>query len=262
MKKLIFFAGLFFASLAFGGAAQQCLLTAYTTAASNNFKTNLVAFYNMDDSAGSGATDIFAAHNMTLNGTIGSSAGIVTNCRTSNGAPGNNFTLASVGSFSPGSNSFTVAFWTKAASLTQAAYPTFAEKGGNPTSIEWLIYWDAPSSKAVLQVSANGTTSTSVTASTAFTDTTTFHLIVAEWDGSNIKISFDGGAFATTAWSTTLFSGIGNFEVFQDATGTASYNGSIGQVGYWVGRALPLTGTTSIATLYNGGAGYAYTNFQ
>jgi hypothetical protein len=247
--------------MACGLHAQQFPFSFWATqGVANNFKTSLVAYYSMEDSSGSGAVDSFAANNMTLNGTLGSAAGKISNCRTSSGSSANYLSLSSVAGFSPGSGNFTLTFWAKSALVGQGgAYPIVLSKDGNSSNEEWLIYIDAGANSPVLEVTSNGSSKSHVTATGSIFGDTSWHFVAAEWDGTNLAISVDGGAFATTGYTGSIFSGTGPVRMFADVSSSNSWDGSLDEVAFWKGRALTIT---EVGTLYNSGVGFGYSNFH
>src|SRR5207245_11010895 len=92
----------------------------------------------------------------------------------------------------------------------------------------------------------------------ALTDTN-WHFVDAGWDGSNIKISVDGGAFVTSPYSGPVFGdGTGAFQIGSEAASN-TWNGLIDEVGIWIGRALS---QTEVGQLYNNGAGLPFSSFH
>lgn len=233
-----------------------------TPAAGNTFLTNLVAYYKGDEASGNMLDSTANARTLTQNGTLNSSAGIITNSRSTPDATNANFaTRATEAAFNPGSSPFTITLWAYTGNLAQASAPSLVDKTNNlSTNGQYSIWFDDTSNGARFSVSSNGTAFTTVNAGTAFS-ASTWQFIACVWDGTDIKISINAGSFVTAAFAGPVFAGTANFTLFKRTSAGGAWNGRICECGFWNGTALPLSGTTSITTLYNGGAGYAFSNF-
>lgn len=223
---------------------------------SNNFLTNLIAYYKLDEASGDALDATANAKTLTQYNTIGTAAGIINGGRTYPGTAGYYHRRDADTTFGQfGSNYFTVTLWVKPGSLSQGTYPGIISKFAT-SNIEWGILFNDGNKKAYLDVSSNGTSETTVDAATAFPDTSTWLFVAAGWDGVNIWISVNGGAFATTPWSSNLFTGTADFYLGA-RTGTP-FNGEIDEVGIWSGRSLSLS---EVQQLYNSGAALPYSSF-
>ena len=89
---------------------------------------------------------------------------------------------------------------------------------------------------------------------------TNWHFVVGGWNGTVLKISVDGGAFATTAFAGPIFGdGTGVFQVGAEAASN-TWNGLIDEVAIWIGK-NDMT-DAEVALLYNGGAGLPFESFS
>jgi len=152
---------------------------------------------------------------------------------------------------------FTFASWVYIDSFSGEASMTILSKYNSTTNnIEYrLIYDNAPTNRFRLQVSPNGSSATSVSANTfGAASTGTWYLIIAQYDGTSIKISVNNGSFDTTAFSADVFDGTTPFEIGaidQGGSPIRFWNGRIMLVGLWK-RALT---SSELTLLYNNGKG-------
>ena len=227
---------------------------------SNTFLTGLYAYYKMDEASGSNAID--AAYGRKLLGNVpGSAAGII---NTSRSFPGNGgFFSSSHTDFSPGANHFFTTFWAKTATMTYLNDGGFVGKYSinvSPSDAEWLVYLDPASLKPKFDVSRDGSTAATVVATTAFANTTGWYFIAAGWDGTNIKISVNGGAYATTSFTGPVFSGNTISFCLASEGGATIFRGQMDEVAIWIGR-NDLT-ISEVRQLYNNGAGLPFSSFH
>lgn len=99
-------------------------------------------------------------------------------------------------------------------------------KFGGAGSREYECYYDTATKKVHLIVSANGTANSATVNSTAVLGTGTWHFIMAQYDGTNIKLSVDNGAVDSVAFSTDIF----------DSTQRFAFNGTDDGNNFWTGR--------------------------
>jgi hypothetical protein len=246
------------ATNAYGESAQSAALTESTDAASTGLKTNLVAYYKLDEASGS-AIDEHASYDLSIagGGTVSTVTGIINDGRSGAGGANDHLGRASSDTdFSPGVSSFFVTFWAKPSTLTQAAFPGIVAKY-NTSNVEWGVLFNNTTKVPYLTVSANGTAETQVNGATAFPDTSTWLFIAAGWDGTDIKISVNGGAFATVSWTSTIFSGTASFTVLK-RLGANAFAGAVDEVAFWKGRSLTLA---EVQSIYNSGSGLAYSSW-
>lgn len=224
---------------------------------------NLVAYYKLDETSSNTtpAIDSIGTNPLGCNGAVTTTAGEINTARSSTGVSNSGYlSCNSVPTFQPGSNPFFVTFWAKCGALSQTTFPALIGKFNDTSNLrEWAVIQDGSSGKIGLYVSTDGTLQT-IALGPVFPDTTNFHFIAAGWDGTNIMISMDGGAFTTTPFAGPVFSGSAIFTVFYRA-GTGSvktFNGALDEIAFWNGRCLTIT---DVAALYNGGAGLPLSSF-
>ena len=237
---------------------QSQSVLASRTSSTNTFLTGLYAYYKLDEASNSTAID--AANGRTLaqyNGIVGSAAGVI---NTSRYFPGNAcFTRGSRTDFAPGANHFFATFWTKAATLTYSYDASFLGRYSLP-SAEWLVWFNSSTHKVRFSVSATGNTATTVDSTTALTNTTSWYFVAVGWDGTNIKISVNGGPYATASFAGPVFNGGGSNFVLGSENGGNPWFGEIDEVAVWIGRS-DLT-ISEVQKLYNNGAGLSFSSFH
>jgi len=227
----------------------------------NTFLTGLYAYYKLDEPSNSGAID--AAYGRDLvetqgQGIVGSDAGVINTCRY---FPGNPCLFRqSWSDFSPGPNHFFATFWAKARTLNQLNDASFVGKFGLPYG-EWLVYFDIITHKVKFTVTTDGSMSTATTVNSTATidNTTSWYFVAAGWDGTNMKISVNGGPYATASFTGTVFIGIAQFMLGSE-DGSQQWNGDLDEVAVWMGR-NDLT-ISEVQQLYNSGAGLPFSSFR
>src|SRR4029077_11076127 len=113
-----------------------------------------------------------------------------------------------------------------------------------------------------MDVSLTGSVASQIVleSTTAFANTTGWYFIAAGWDGTNIKISVNGGAYATTNFTGPVFSGNGINFCLASEGGSTIFKGQIDEVAIWIGR-NDLT-ISEVQQLYNNGAGLPFSSFH
>ena len=201
-------------------------ISIFTT--TNTFLTGLYAYFKLDEASGA-AIDSLGTRNLANYGNpVGTAAGKI---NTSRNFPGGNayFCSSNATDFSPGSNHFFFSFWAKIGNLTQGQSDTgFLSKTGTSGDRQWIVFFDNISKKPKLYVSPDDVNWVTVTAATAFSDTTTWYFIVGGWNGTNIKISVNGGPYVTTPFAGPV-SPTGNFP-FTIGLEIGSGGGWLGQI--------------------------------
>jgi Concanavalin A-like lectin/glucanases superfamily len=226
----------------------------------NTFRTGLYSYYKLDEASNSVAID--AANGRTLyqfDGIVGSTAGII---NTSRYFPGSASFVPpyphDFNDFAPGANHFFVTFWAKTGTLSLGHDPSFIGRYSSPYA-EWLVWVDPTTRRPKFNVTADGLTATTVEATTAFANTTSWYFIAAGWDGVNVKISVNGGPYATASFAGPVFNG-GRSEFFLGSeSGSNPWFGQIDEVAIWIGR-NDLT-ISEVQQLYNNGAGLPFSSF-
>jgi len=210
----------------------------------------------MDDASTASAVDAVNGRNLRQWNGVGSTSGVI---NTSRNFPGNAYLFReSYTDFSPGANHFFTTFWLKAATLSQAHDASFLGRFSYP-AWEWLVWFDDPTQKIKFGVSPTGNTAITVASTTAIANTTSWYFVAAGWDGTNIKISINGGPYATTSFAGPLFSGQSKFCLGSES-GMNEWTGQIDEVSIWIGR-NDLT-ISEVQQLYNNGAGLPLSSFH
>ncbi|HEU0048112.1 MAG TPA: LamG-like jellyroll fold domain-containing protein [Nitrososphaera sp.] len=229
---------------------------------SNGLLTGLYAYYKLDEASGAGALDAgLGARNLIQSnggGPIGSVPGIINAARS---FPGDTMFIrnTSTSDFSPGSNHFFVSFWAKAGSLGQREMEMVSKFTSQVGNREWIVFLDLSTRKAVFFASSDGATVSSVSSSIAFANTTTWYFIVAGWDGTNVKISINGGPYVTASFPGPIFKGSALFTIGSE-NGSLPWIGQIDEMAIWIGR-NDLT-ISDVQQLYNNGAGLPFSSFH
>jgi Concanavalin A-like lectin/glucanases superfamily len=232
-----------------------------TPTPTNNFLTGLYAYYKMDEASGA-AMDSYGTRTLANFGNpVGTAAGVI---NTSRNFPGGSayFSALTTTDFSPGSNHFFFSFWAKAGNLTQNEQDTgFLSKTGTSGDRQWIVFFDNTSKKPKLYASPDDTSWFTVIAATAFADTTTWYFIAGGWDGANIKISVNGGAYVASPFAGPV-APTGNypFTIGLEEGSGGGWFGRIDEVAVWIGR-NDLT-ISEVQQLYNNGAGLPFSSFH
>jgi len=124
---------------------------------------------------------------------------------------------------------------------------------------EWIVFLDLNTRKAVFFASSDGATVTSVSSAIPFANTTTWYFIVAGWDGTNVKISINGGPYVTASFPGPIFKGAATFSIASE-NGSLPWIGQIDEMAIWIGR-NDLT-ISDVQQLYNNGAGLPFSSFH
>lgn len=223
--------------------------------------SNLVSYWSMEGAAGAGETDQHGAYDLTHNNIsqdIQSVAGIISNGR-SNPSNSGFFSLADIADFRPGSSPFFMTLWARVNNLSQATFPGIFSKAATDSTVEWSLLWGNTNKEPILSVSANGSTKTEIGGGTnSFPDTSTWIFIAAGWDGTDIKLSINGGAFITAAFAGPIYNGSAAVKILGRNTSTVAWSGRVDEVAFWKGRALTLS---EVQAIYNGGAGLPYSSW-
>ncbi len=245
----------------------QSITPGSSSQTSNTFLTGLYAYYKLDEASNSNAYD--AVNGRTLvqyHGIVGSAAGVINTSRYFPGGMGGtgaaNFldnSSSSFTNFAPGANHFFATFWVKAATLTYGYDASFLGRFNLPKA-EWLVFLNPTTKKPKFDVTADGSTQITVEATTAFANTTDWYFVAAGWDGTNIKISVNGGPYVTASFAGPVFNGGGSdFGIGSEGGGNV-WNGQIDEVAIWIGR-NDLT-ISEVQQLYNNGAGLPFSSFH
>ena len=235
--------------------------TPIPTPPDNTFLTGLYAYYELDEASGA-AMDLYGTRTLgNFGNPVGTAAGKI---NTSRNFPGGNAYFCSLNTtdFSPGSDHFFFSFWAKAGNLTQGQSDTgFLSKTGTANNRQWIVFYSNTTKQVKFNASIDDLNTFQVVATTAFADTTTWYFIAGGWDGTNIKISVNGGPYATTAFAGPV-APTGNipFTIGLEIGSGGGWLGQIDEVAIWIGR-NDLT-ISEVQQLYNNGAGLPFSSFH
>jgi hypothetical protein len=231
---------------------------------SNTFLTGLYAYYKLDEASGNAIDSSVYGRNLTQGSSVGTTAGVINTSRSFDGSGGTAFFSPFSTNFSPGANHFFTTFWMKAGTLTQTNNDSglIGKMSFSASDGEWLVYYRNGTNKVRMDVSLTGRVASQIVleSTTAISNTTDWYFIAAGWDGTNIKISVNGGPYVTASFAGPVFSG--NGAVFSIGTESSSnyWNGNIDEVAIWIGR-NDLT-ISEVQQLYNNGAGLPFSWFH
>lgn len=216
---------------------------------------SLVAYYSMEDTAGTDATG--RGNTLTATNSPTAVAGKVANGGNFVAASQQYYTIADNADTSMGDIDFALACWLKPTTLPGAAtlFGKWHSSGGVGTPKE---YWIGTVGTALgFFVSNDGTAQTSINFGTALS-TATWYFVVA-WHNSvanTINICANDGTVASTAHTTGVFNGVSPFRIAGMASSNNYQNGVLDEVAVW--KDIPTA--ADITDLYNAGNGrdYAY----
>ena len=240
--------------------AQQVVVFTPHAAPAGGFDAteNLVFFLELEEASGT-RVDAHSTLDFTPSGTPGSRTGKIGDALDLDDASSQYIDRADEAAIRVGTNSFVVSMWVLFDDL-QSSMPIGRSNGG--TNTEWRVIGggNAGAPRVSLQVRSTGGTPY-VTPTVDFTYGTWTH-VCGYYDTSTgvAGISVDGAAFETVAAttgglnSTTLPLRIGS----RSDSATLLMDGSVDQVGFWIGASLDYESICS--TTYNSGAGVAYSD--
>jgi hypothetical protein len=216
----------------------------------------------MDEASGN-ALDAFGnGHDLSeAVSAIGSATGKINNARVWTGGFSGPFLFdaASTTTFQPGSSHFFISCWVRSAVTSYTYDAGIAGKFVLPNA-SWLLFRESDGSGSFLAFICTSNGSTGAGADGPVLNDTNWHFIAAGWDGTNVKISVDGGAYSTTAFAGPVFgNGTGAFQIGAEAASN-TWNGLIDEVAIWIGR-NDLT-ISEVQQLYNNGAGLPFSSFR
>ena len=217
---------------------------------------SLEAMWSLNEASGS-AVDSHGSNTLTAFASPGSAAGKVGNCRTFNGTT-RYFSIASNASLSMGDVDFSFGGWFRL-NAKAANQQLIGRWRSGTNQREWrIVYAAGGTDRFLFQISHNGTTATTVTASSAGSPSTgVWYWIYAYHDSVNnlAGISVNNATDTTAAHSTGAFSGGSPLTIAVESGATFDWlNGDADEC--FVFRRLLTTGERS--AIYNGGNGLAY----
>ena len=235
--------------------------TPIPTPPDNTFLAGLYAYYELDEASGA-AMDSYGTRTLANFGNpVGTAAGKI---NTSRNFPGGNAYFCSLNTtdFSPGSDHFFFSFWAKAGNLTQGQSDTgFLSKTGTANNRQWIVFYSNTTKQVKFNASIDDLNTFQVVATTAFADTTTWYFIAGGWDGTNIKISVNGGPYVSTPFAGPV-APTGNipFTIGLEIGSGGGWLGQIDEVAIWIGRND--LSISEVQQLYNNGAGLPFSSFH
>ena len=235
--------------------------TPIPTPPDNTFLAGLYAYYELDEASGA-AMDSYGTRTLANFGNpVGTAAGKII---TSRNFPGGNAYFCSLNTtdFSPGSDHFFFSFWAKAGNLTQGQSDTgFLSKTGTANNRQWIVFYSNTTKQVKFNASIDDLNTFQVVATTVFADTTTWHFIAGGWDGTNIKISVNGGPYVSTPFAGPV-APTGNipFTIGLEIGSGGGWLGQIDEVAIWIGRND--LSISEVQQLYNNGAGLPFSSFH
>lgn len=236
--------------------------TVTPTPPDNTFLTGLYAYYELDEASGNALDASGNGHDLSQIGIIGSAAGKINTARVWSGGLSGPFLFdsSSTTTFQPGSSHLFVSCWIKSAVTNYNYDAGIAGKFVLPHA-SWLLFRQSDTDGSQLRfVCTQDGHSIGATAIGPVLNDTNWHFVVGGWDGTNLKISVDGGEFSTTAFTGPIFGdGTGTFQIGAEAASN-TWNGLIDEVAIWIGR-NDLT-ISEVQQLYNSGAGLPFSSFH
>jgi RHS repeat-associated protein len=233
-----------------GGAART--FTDINPPVANPGTTNLIAWWTMNEASGTRVDSTGAtANNLTDNNTVGSVTGQRGTAASFVAANSESLSTNDNAALSLNGTNFTIAGWVKFSSLGTAQSFISKLSSGN---VEYQIY-KGTNDTIVFAAYANtaGTTGAAV-ATTNTVAANTWYFVVAQYDGTAVKISLNAGNFASVAYSSGVVDGTNAFRL--GAHGSGAYtDGVLDEVAIYK-RVLT---QSEIYWLYNNGNGRTYT---
>lgn len=253
-------AGLFIpASFAIARARGQALTHAdgallgavQSVSVSSSLLTNIAAYWKLDAASGN-ESDSVGSSTLVDNGTCGSEAGKVGNCRTFDDDVPEWFSCADNAALSLGSDTpYTCALWVKPTTGVVSGSEIIAKGATSRTFCEFILTIRTSDCQFYI---GNGSTNINVNGPNLTRDAWSFIVFYHDPDANTIGISVNNAAATTTSWSGgTLNDGAGALTVGVGYAGT-EFQGSIDEIGYWK-RVLS---SDECTTLYNSGNGKTY----
>jgi RHS repeat-associated protein/uncharacterized repeat protein (TIGR01451 family) len=212
--------------------------------------TGLVSWWSLDETGGV-REDSHGTNDLTDNNTVGSTAGKQSNAANFVAANSESLSIPDNPSLSLNGTNFTIAGWVKFSTLGTAQ--SFISKLG--PGAEYQVY-KSVNDKIVLMVFSSSGTSTAV-ASTETVTANTWYFVVAQYDGTSLKLSLNAGNFASIPHSSGVADGTNLFRL--GAHGSGAYtNGMLDEVAVYK-RILT---QSEITWLYNNGNGRSYSEIN
>ena len=233
----------------------------YTTTLFND--PTLKLYYRFSETSGTTVNDSSTGgHNGTASRTniLNNSGGVFGNKGVFERASTDRVTITDHADLKPTSGGFTVGGWIKRAAASGVEEMIFTSWNGLSSVYAGILLSINPNGTIRIASCKNtgltqGTDWQAASSATAITDTTTFHLVIGVWDGSQLKVYIDGSPDGTPvnwanapAYKATNYVRLGDF-VNQTGSEADSFGGSVDDFFLFNGKALS---PTEISNYYNG----------
>jgi hypothetical protein len=226
----------------------------------NTFRTGLYSYFKLDEPNNNYAVDAWGGRFLKQsNGAVGTAPGVINTSRYFSGSGTSALFRENWTDFAPGANHLFTTFWAKAATLNQTHDASFIGRFTYPYW-EWLVWFDVASRTIKFGVSPTGNTAVVLTSSTTITDTSAWYFVAAGWNGTQIKLSVNGGPYVVANFAGPIFSSSHSLFHIGAESGSNIWQGQIDEVAVWIGR-NDLT-ISEVQQLYNNGAGLPFSSFQ
>lgn len=225
--------------------------------ATANLKTNLYAYWGLDESSGN-AADSVGSSTLTNTNSITYTTGLVNNAASLASASSQYYTTADSAALSPTGNA-SWSFWIKPGptSIGSVADPVVFHKA---TASNYSYYIQITTTSLTLAASSNGTSfgSATVTLDTMVLTGTWYHLVVL-YNAASGKIQvYQNGVSKGTATGTlptAIFDGTAPLEIGRYGLGASNYyNGMLDEIALYSREVT----YGDVLDLYNGGYGIPY----
>lgn len=214
-----------------------------------------VAYWKLDEVSGT-RYDVVGENDLTDVNSVGSTQGKIALCADFVASNSECLNIASNAALQVGNINFTFGAWVNLRSKPSFAY--VLSKRNAPTVREYFIDYVSSSDRFRFGVSADGTNNVTVTANNFGSPSLNTWYYIMAWhdaDSDTINISVNNGTPNSTAHSTGVFTGAGNFTLGAgDNTPTLFWDGYLDEVGFW----KRLFTSSERAQLYNQGNGLTY----
>jgi hypothetical protein len=213
---------------------------------------DLIAYYEMDGTAGASEDDVHGSNHLTDNNTVGSATGKVGNCRDFENASTHYLEHADNADLSTGDISFSFQVWINIESKPGAGAIHYVIIKAE----EYLLWYSGDEDRLKFSV-YNGSSYTTATWGSALSLATWYH-VICTYDSVNDEVSIivnDG----TPVVQGSATSGNNSANVFRLATDSGEgFDGLMDEVGFWKKE----LSAAEITWLNNAGNGRSYADIQ
>lgn len=237
-----------------GGRSIGAVIGRSAGSASNGLLSGLVAYWKLDEASGNAVDAHSNALTLTAAGAPGTAAGLVyASARTFAAASMQYFSRAVSADVQP-ADQMIIAAWIYPASFVSPRRPILALQGAVDTP--YIMYLDG-TGKPAFVLFAGGTNYGQLIADAGIS-LNAWSFVLVEFERPTMRLSINDGAAKTLSWNYSAATGIGNFNLGRE-TVARYFDGRIGTVAMWKNRTLS---AADRASLWNGGAGLAYSAFS